>query len=400
LIHAPRLPAVAALLLFALAACSGEEKLQALCADDAECVADHQNNPNWYCDKVGGRCACTSDAACTGPAEHCEPLAGGGDGLCHPNRSCEWNHDCPGGYCDTTSGICRSSGCSMDLHCPFGQVCDGSNHVCVSGCRSHGDCALGDVCLCTDGQGNEVGCTCDETTEAGRALCAVGSCVTGTCLDKSFCGLGEQCVSTPEAERPVCEPDDRGPFCDNCQPETGGFACGSAGPNFCLLDTSDPSGRASFCGVDCSEGGDEVCPNGFSCHDVLRLTQATCRSDLACVPTGDACGGDEECPPGSRCVIPAGMTEGRCGGKCAIGEGDESGFCTCVTDADCPQQACGSDGRCTITREFCTPGTSPDPCTGKIFCKNNGEVGYCQIGRNCAPIEGITCADVREALGR
>lgn len=389
--HATLRGLLAALALVA-AACSDDPGVDALCVDDSACVASHDDNPHWICDDHAGRCACTSDAGCTGPAEHCETLAGGGDGLCHPNRSCEWNPDCESGYCDTTSGICRQTGCSIDVQCDFGEVCDTFAHACVAGCRSHGDCNLGDVCLCRDQQGNEVGCTCDETTDAGRADCAIGTCVSGTCLDKTYCDLGEQCVPVPGEPRPVCEEDDRGPFCDNCIFQPGGAACGSDGPNFCLIDSSDPAGRASFCGVDCA-GGQE-CPNGFSCHDVLVLTQSVCRGDDACVPTGEACADDGECPAGARCVKAAGADVGRCGGRCAVGEGDQSGFCTCVTDDDCPQQSCGADGRCSITRERCTPG-SPDPCMGQIYCVNDGEVGYCQIGRNCAPDEGITCADVR-----
>jgi hypothetical protein len=388
---------LAVVLALAGAACSSDPKMKPLCADDAGCVASHQDNPNWICDHDAGRCACTSDAGCTGPAEHCETLAGGGDGLCHPNRSCEWNPDCPGGYCDTTTGICRTSGCSMDLQCPYGQVCDTFTHACVAGCRSHGDCALGDVCLCRDDQGQEIPCTCDETSDPARTSCSIGTCISDTCLDKTFCDLGEQCVEVAGQERPACERDTRGPFCDNCVYQPGGSACGSEGPNFCLIDTSDPAGRSSFCGVDCAGGGDELCPNGFSCHDVLILTQSVCRSDDACVPTGGECRGDDDCVAGGRCVKAAGAEIGRCGGRCAIGEGDQSGFCSCVTNDDCPQQACGSDGRCTITKERCTPGTSPDPCMGAILCVNQGEVGYCQIGRNCAPDEGITCADVRAA---
>ena len=393
----PLRPLLAAAVLLAGAGCSSDPQTRSLCVDDASCVADHGDNPNWICDGDLGRCACTSDAACTGPAEHCETRAGGGDGLCHPNRSCEWNPDCPAGYCDTTSGICRLTGCWMDLQCGFGQVCDSFTHSCVPGCRSHGDCALGDVCLCRDNEGNEIACTCDETGDPEREGCPVGVCVAGTCIDKTFCGLGELCVDDPARERPVCQGDDRGPLCDNCAWAPGGIACGSEGPNFCLIDTSDPAGRASFCGVDCSDGGDDVCPNGLSCHDVLILTQSVCRSDDVCVPTGGECRDDEGCPAGSRCVKAAGQEVGRCGGTCAIGEGDQSGFCTCVTNDDCPQQACGSDGRCSITRERCTPGTTPDPCMGQIYCVNNGELGYCQIGRNCAPDEGITCADVRAA---
>ncbi len=381
--------------LAAFAGCPDEPNIVALCQDDQRCIDDHGGNPNWACDPLSGECVCTADEACTGEREYCEPLPGG-DGRCHPQRTCVWNPDCPGGFCDTTSRFCRQTGCEKDLQCSFGQVCDAITRNCVDGCRSHGDCESGQTCLCLDDEGAEVPCVCDGVDDEDRSACEIGVCAAGTCADKTFCKYGDLCApGDEEGERAACVRDDRGPYCLNCINQPGSTACGSDGPNFCLIDTSDPAGRASFCGVDCSER-DQECPNGFSCHDVLILTQNTCRGDAQCVPTGEQCRGDEECPAGSRCAKAEGQEFGRCGGRCAVGEGDQSGFCTCVTDSDCPQQACGADGRCSISRKRCVPGQD-DTCRGadRIVCVNNGELGYCMIGRNCAPDEGITCADVR-----
>src|SRR5690606_37115516 len=139
------------------------------------------------------------------------------------------------------------------------------------------------------------------------------------------------------------------PFCGNCVLEAGEVGvCGSEGPNFCLLDPSDPSGRSSFCGVDCSDNAD--CPNGFSCRDVLRLLGAPCTSRNQCVPADNAptCVTDDDCRQfGAWCA------GGKCAGECAIGEGNQMGFCGCVQNSDCPTQPCGADNRCTITRTFC-----------------------------------------------
>lgn len=373
-------------ILISGASCGDQTRFRALCASDQQCIDQHGGNPNWACEKRIGECVCTGDAACVGEAEHCE-LYPGGDGRCHPNVACEWNGDCTGNaFCDMTTRHCRNTGCTDDVQCDFGEVCDKLSQTCVAGCYSHGDCMPRDVCMCEDGAGNPVPCApC-----AGDG-CTLGECVDGTCADDTFCALGDFCVESPDpAQLAQCETgiEATRPYCRNCTIEPGAERCGSPGPNFCLIDSSDPAGRASFCGVDCSEGQD--CPNGFSCRDVLILTESTCRGDAQCAPRPEApaCTDDAQCPAGARCE------SGKCAGRCAVGEGAQQGFCTCVQDSDCPQQTCGSDGYCSITRDRCTPGRD-DTCMGQIFCVNNGELGYCQIGRNCAPDEGITCADVR-----
>jgi hypothetical protein len=371
--------------------CKDDTVFRSLCASDQECIAEHDGNPNWACEKAIGDCVCTGDLACVGEDEHCETYPGG-DGRCHPNESCEWNEDCEGNtFCDVQDRHCRLTGCTDDLQCDLGELCDGISRTCTPGCWSHGDCSLGDVCMCQDTAGNPTPCPPCEGPD--RTACGMGQCVADTCADKSFCRYGDLCVEPPEGSTDLatCESaiTDKKPFCSNCQASAGEVnRCGSLGPNFCLIDTSDPAGRASFCGVDCRDG--QECPNGLSCRDVLILTEATCRGDAQCAPRPNApdCTTDDECPAGARCE------GGRCAGRCAVGEGGQAGFCTCVQDDDCPQQSCGSDSRCTITREPCTPGAD-DQCRGQIFCVNNGELGYCQIGRNCAPDEGISCSDVR-----
>lgn len=394
--HLPLFGLVAALAatLVSGVSCSEDPVFRALCSSDQQCIDEHGGNPNWRCEKNLGDCVCTADAACVGEDEHCE-LYPGGDGRCHPNETCEWNGDCEGSsFCDVVEGHCRLTGCTTDLQCDFGEICDPLTRTCIPGCRSHGDCERGDVCMCEDEAGNPVPCpVCDE---ADRSACALGQCVSGTCADDSFCRYGDFCVEPADpTQLPACQSGftDTTPYCRNCQASPGeANRCGSLGPNFCLIDSSDPAGQASFCGVDCSAG--QACPSGFSCRDVLILTEATCRSDTQCsaAPNAPTCNEDADCPAGARC------SGGRCAGRCAMGEGAQSGWCSCVQDSDCPQQSCGSDGYCTITRERCTAG-SDDQCRGQIFCVNNGNVGYCQIGRNCAPDEGITCSDVRQAQG-
>lgn len=369
------------------ASCSDEVKLRALCKSDQQCIDEHGGNPYWACDKNLGDCVCKADAACVGEEEYCE-LYPGGDGRCHPRVRCDTNEDCEGRtFCDTVNHHCRLTGCSSDLQCDLGEICDPLSLTCVEGCRGHGDCVLGEVCMCDDGTGNLAPCpACDEEDPND---CPVGQCVAGTCAGDEFCRFKERCLPGSDGELPSCELDTRGPYCDACTIEPGKpfSRCGSEGPNFCLIDTSDAARRSTFCGVDCSQG--QPCPNGFACHDVLVLTEEQCVRNEDCLPRPHArsCSDDDDCPAGARCVA------GKCAGSCRIAEGANSGFCGCVEDADCPQQTC-IEGRCSITREPCVPGEQ-DTCMGSIRCINNGQIGYCKIGRNCAPADGLTCADVR-----
>jgi len=81
------------------------------------------------------------------------------------------------------------------------------------------------------------------------------------------------------------------------------------------------------------------------------------------------------------------------------GEASVQGFCTCLEDGDCPRDRCDANGKCSITQRECNPADS-NSCRN-IYCKQvkvpleDRWVGYCHIGNNCAPVEGVTCDDVR-----
>lgn len=372
------------------ASCENDPELIALCSSDEECVEKHDGRPDWYCNRERGRCACRSDDACE-QQEHCEPIPGG-DGYCHPNRICEWNGDCDQGeFCDIASSICRRSGCSLDIQCSQGEICDLFSSTCIPGCRSDGDCAYREVCLCEnpDGLG---GCECDAETEEGRRACQVGTCVANTCTDNSHCEWGQICVDNPDPDNPlkVCVNDERGPFCEACGGQPGSIDDNCEGRmNYCLYDQTRKT--PSYCGVDCSSG--QECPNGFRCSDVLRPTDDLCNGDAACQPPpfGPSCETDDDCSaPRGRCV------DGKCAGFCVSQEGGQIGWCSCVTDEQCPSQSCVS-GFCSITGTRCA---SDAECQGKIVCHvGDSGIGYCKIGQNCAPQEGVLCTEVREIRG-
>ncbi len=363
-----------ALALLSAAACPGDSRLQGGCVDDAQCI--RERGEGFYCsDKFKPKvCLCTTDSAC-GSGAFCNQA-----GLCQPRVGCETNAECPADtVCDTTQNQCiEATRCTSDLQCPIGTLCNLVTFRCEPGCRVNGDCPLSQVCRCP----------------ADQPECEIGLCKAGLCDDQSFCKYAELCEYDPAVEDTTCQPDTRGPYCEQCQLSAGsGLALCDQPGNYCLVDTSVPGGRASFCGVDCSAG--QPCPNGFECDFVVILTQALCSRDEDCQPTGAACQSDDECP-GGRCAIPPGETIGQCAGICVGHEGGAAGtgFCSCVQDSDCPQDTCDTTTRsCGLTRAPCQLGG--DQCRGQLSCVNINGTGGCVIGKNCAPIDGVSCAEVR-----
>jgi hypothetical protein len=299
------------------------------------------------CDaKSGLRTFCTSDADCpvgfrcntsTGLClcasdEVCGPEEYcAPDGLCRRRMSCETNLDCPDDtYCDTTTGNCIEQG-----KCTDDKHCPlgqicSEFFSCVPGCRISGDCPLGYVCM-------------DSRCEEDR------------CENKGYCDIGQLC----DMDSLTCYDDTRGPYCSKCSSSTiyDPDSCGQ-GPNFCLVKGGNLA-LQPYCGVDCSDG--QPCPNGYDCFSV-RI-----------VYTSDNCRSDEECASGS----------------CHIKEGDELGFCLCTADNQCPQDHCDDFSfQCRITRRFCTP--AGNECERPVYCID----GYCHIGYNCKPLEGLRCEDL------
>lgn len=351
-----RLISLLSLTLFALA-CDGSG-LKNKCAQNSDC------DPNFACNLETGVCQCSSDAACA-DGEFCNGVT------CQVRIGCTTSFDCPPNtFCDVTSGLCLDEErCTEDVQCPFGQICDTVSFQCVDGCRTAGDCQLGQVCHCPD--------------EASS--CAVGICEGNSCDDDSFCRYGEMCVS--EDGKNVCRRDERGPYCGSCANTPGSpDACG-AGPNFCLLDRKVTYYR-TYCGVDCNKG--QACPNGYECRPILILTRSFCQKDTECPAIGPTCTNDSDCP-GARCD----PEKKRCAGKCSFNEDSQQGYCTCTQDGDCPNDKCDSaSGQCLITKKLCRPGHDED--CGTIYCRATATRAACEIGRNCTPVDGLTCEAIND----
>ena len=213
------LPPLAAAALLLLCACPDDTKLVHGCTADTDCgdVALYR------CDVETAECRCRTNDACK-VGEFCNT-----QGYCQAHVGCYETRDCPDGFfCDPKTNLCLAIGrCATDLNCPLGSLCDLSTSTCKAGCRSHGDCDANahEACVCAAtgsdaGVGAEALCTCDATSDEGRASCPIGRCVSGTCADNSWCSWGEVCKAPTAAdELAKCQSDydnDLRPYCANC----------------------------------------------------------------------------------------------------------------------------------------------------------------------------------------
>jgi hypothetical protein len=351
-----------------MAACKNGVEIVLVCDNDAEC------QPNFHCATSGlrqGECLCSNNDACpqdAGTPEVCNP-----SGSCQIKVGCVTNADCNNvGYCDTVVQECvTGSGCNTDLDCPIGQICDLHQTMCVPGCHTIGDCPLQEPCVCSNG----LECVCPpdaggafvDPATVDRSTCEIGACRTDTCAgETSLCPYNDTCEGKSDGGLSVCERDPRmDVLCQNCSLGAGasGDECvvsNAQGADFCLIDLH---GGNLFCGVDCSQG--QACPSGYECDDVIILTQNPCTGSAQCAH----------------------------GGTCVADEGNGQGFCTCTSNADCPQDNCETTtATCRISQQPCVVGPSGDAfCRSFISCVDVDGTSGCFIGRNCAPTHGLHC---------
>ena len=368
------------LLLVGFVGLGGCARGDVTCAE-ATCPADT------VCREEAGAafCACVGDAAC-GPEAICNEA-----GRCQRRPACRSNLDCADGtFCALSVGLCvPAPGCRRDVHCPIGAVCVGE--ACAPGCRVRADCALSQVC---------------DSSEAEAHPAGLGACVTG-CEQTAGCPLAQRCVGG------TCYPS---PNQSHCAPCSEGLECPYV-TDWCLInpgyDRARPeTGGAYQCAVDC-EGRPEVCPNGYACADVVRLTAAPCTADDECLGArscvrgeGEArgfcsCARDADCsyrevPPTctlAGCLYPPGRPCGDaadCEPVVRCADHDRTGITTCYRDR---ARACSSYLDCLCVEGACV--RDGRPCDQGSDCEPTCADGRCRIGAACSPIEGLYCPDLR-----
>ncbi len=271
--------------------------------------------------------------------------------------SCSTNSECPGGYCNTATGMCQSTvRCTSASGCQTSFLCD-SRGLCVpGGCGSDSECAsLG------------TGLVCSTTTH--------------TCVPGGGCTSDAQCASTPST--PVCLGGSCQPRTSQCQFDyqcTGsGQACvdgrcvvGCTSAANCAAGQTCTNGRCAYpasgtCSTPCPSG--QICASGVclqtcvtdaSCSAGFMCDHGVCRVDTRPRPF---CTMDSECNRDSICY---------------------NGACR----RTCPSPSSGTDGACmTVDVQFNLCRTDP---MGRALCTSTNEVmpqcarsSDCTAGRMC-----------------
>jgi hypothetical protein len=216
-----------------------------VCINDQSCNGGVNN----YCDAASGACKCRNDLGCpqTPVPQYCNGL-----GFCQ-SLACTSNRDCPSSstnplFCDVTSSRCISTAfCTLDDHCPFGQVCDTGLRQCRAGCRRDEGCAR-------------------------REACVNGSCAQ-FCRSSEYCPQANQFCTTSTG---TCATRSGRVDCFDCTSNPG--ICGSGG--VCLVFVAEGQNQRSFCGMYCNQQQD--CPSGYDCGGVIYPCSsegASCPSD-------------------------------------------------------------------------------------------------------------------------
>ena len=333
---------VGALLVSVFAACSPDES-NVGCSSDDDCTR------GLYCDTEINKCLCNTDDACVlakGEGYQCNNF-----GICQPRPPCLGNQDCvEGEICnsaDASGGICVPVGtCGSTIHCAFDEYCNSDTGECLPGCRNSGDCQLGKICI--DGNCAEGGCN---------------SCPSTPDPDASYCDYGDLC-----RENGSCTPHSaKSSLCDQCGADPNNIFGGSTNCGAAMICLVDELGTGNYCAPTCETDLD--CPNGYSGCGGITIVTTECRID------GD-------CSNGGVCLRPP--------------EGN-TGFCSCVSNMDCPAQDMCLGGQCMLLQGMSCQ-TDQD-CWSSCVQSETGSgtsIGVCETNiKGCGKNEGVSCAELQ-----
>jgi hypothetical protein len=357
-----RIFALIMLILFAGAACSGNEGPceGVVCGDNAHCSAEV------------GRCTCDDgfrgDATkgCS-RAPTCQAGSCSGHGTCDDGSgsvvcACEVGYagsDC--GHCDeghvrTELGFCVADPCAADV------------------CHGRGSCSVdpggNPACSCFEGF---AGASCDRCADGFVGVddtCIADPCVEGACGGHGSCSVGE-------GGQAVCA----------CETGYEGDACGECGGGHVEFPPDSGTCFADPClSLDCAHGkcgldlqGRAVCScdtgyTGATCGQCSSGFTQSPEDEGACVPqlcTPDTCSSHGTCEmvssSATRCVCSTGYEGASCG-DCASGfVADPGQPGACIPDL-CAAGSCSGHGLCSMasanqTRCECASGYEGAACT-------------------------------------
>lgn len=354
------------------------------CDDDADCCAYGDCRAQGVaCDVLSRRCVawlplgCRSSADC-GPSQACHPEL---FTCIYPTEPCTLDPHCPPGeVCDADLKRCVPRvPCSIS-GCPEGRICLPGTEECLpvypeGTCQSSLDCEPGTLCELSDSvDGGPTSGTCKPIAGAGRCEnavdCRFGELCdrdTGVCLQApplvscgaagGVCEANEECADRPDGSDRVCVPVERGGLCDRETPCSNVLETCDLRTGLCVRPPPQPR-----CETNAACAAGQLCDleTGFClplAGTALCQSQADCRASELC----DALTG--RCVSSPPCELDV---------DCAFGRGCdlESGVCValgqnCLLAADC-----ASSEVCTIipgqaTGQCKLPG---GPCSGDADC--------------------------------
>ena len=270
--------------------------------------------------------------------------SGGGGTMPDLRASCADDSQCtaPTGHCDGLTKTCVA--CTMDPHCPDGQLC--VMNKCVPGCSQTKGC--GDAGMCDTTSGKCTSCTADTDCKDGmspRCDTKSGRCVPCLPGDTDNCGTGRYCIEM------------NGSFmCGNgcgkdadCKAGDGGGGGGTAACcNHVCLDTTVDNKNCGACGKACANG--TVCCNGACVN--------TATDAANCGACGRSCAGVAN---GSASCVNAKCTILSCNNGYADCDNDYANGCEVNKQSDV--RNCGGCGIACAQRPNATPACAAQSCS-------------------------------------
>ncbi len=191
-----------------------------------------------------------------------------------------------------------AGGCTSNMQCPMGQVCDTTTHMCVD-CNVDNDCPLGQVCMshtCVPGCNAGHGCPNGEG-------CCNGQCASlSTTMNCTACG---DACDTTHSNGATCT----GTTCTYASCQSGYADCNTMPPDLdgCETSLTDPN-DCGACGRQCSSTDVQTrsCTTGGLCNSTCLAGFGNCNEpappnpDDGCESNLNTCAGTACC--GTLCT--------------------------------------------------------------------------------------------------
>ncbi|HEY2899382.1 MAG TPA: hypothetical protein VGL59_02315 [Polyangia bacterium] len=337
--------------------CTAQDRCHAAGAcDPGTGTCSNPNQPDGTSCDDGNKCngieTCKTGACAAGTAVTCSALD-----RCHAV-----------GACDPGTGTCSNPNQPNGTNCDDGNKCNG-----IETCQG-GSCAAGTAVTCS---------AMDRCHTVGACNPSTGTCSNPSQADGTNCDDGNKCNGIETCKSGLCAAGtavtctvlDRCHSVGTCAPNTGTCSNPARGDGADCDDGNKCNGLETCHGGVCSAGTAITCTAKDGCHKLGTCDPASgaCSNPLA--PDGTSCGNDNKCSGTSAC---------------------HTGVCTAGVAISCPaQDKCHGSGSCDATSGMCSNPSLPDgtncddgdPCNGPEMCQH----GVCVSGPPLACVPPDAC---------